>query len=221
MDITKKLSKTFLFQGIEANMLEKIIEEHPPTIISYKRGELIYSSADGRGLVGFVASGRCEVRIDRSDGSKTLLNVLNESQSFGILSIYSKEEFPSKIFAAVNTTVIFFNEDKIRHFVNNYSQISANLIDFLCERISFLNKKVATLSSGRVEDKLAKLLLSECEKYNSNTFPFNRQKTAERIGAGRASVYRAIAILSDEGLISLDEKTIQIIDRDGLERKTK
>ena len=220
MNIVNQLSKSFLFSGIEDTLLEKIINENPPCLKSYKRGELIYSSADERGLVGFIASGRCEVRLDR-DGSKTVINLLSESDSFGILSVYSKEDFPTRIFAAVNTTVIFFDEHKIRNFVNNYSQISANLIDFLCERINFLNKKIATLSSSTVEEKLVNFLISEYRKRNSESFPFNRMKTAESIGAGRASIYRAIASLTDEELIRVDDKTVYIIDLKGLERKIK
>ena len=221
MNTTEILSKSFLFRGMECEKLEKILYENTPALVSYKRGELIYSSSDSRQFVGFVASGRCEVRIDKSDGSKTLLNTLSESDSFGVLSVYSKEDFPTQIFAAVNCTVILFSGDQIRHFVNNYSQISANMIDFLVERINFLNRKIATISAGSVEEKLSSLLLSERKKYGDSSFKFNRVKAAERIGSGRASVYRAISSLENEGLISTDEKTITIIDPEGLERKIK
>lgn len=221
MDVVKILGDSFLFRGIDESVLEKLLSENPPALVSYKRGELIYSSSDQRQMVGFVASGRCEVRIDKADGSKTLLNTLSESDSFGVLSVYSRDDFPTQIFAAVNCSVILFDGDQIRHFVNNYSQISANMIDFLVERINFLNRKIATMSAGTVEEKLSSLLLSERKKYGGNSFRFNRVKAAERIGSGRASVYRAISALENEGLISIDEKMITIIDPLGLERKIK
>ncbi len=221
MEITSILSKSFLFKGASGALIEEILLKCPPTITSFKRGELVYSSQSERPLVGFLLSGRCEIRLDRSGGSKTVLNILNESDSFGILSVYSGEEFPTRIYATKNSEILFFSSEQIHQFVNNYSQISSNLIDFLANRISFLNKKIATFSGSRVEDRLAAFLLSERERLGTDVFTFNCQKTAEEINAGRASVYRAISSLEAAGLISIDDKKIYIKDPNGLERITK
>lgn len=221
MEIYDILADSFLFSGIERDKLLELISAYPPEIKNYKRGELVYSSAALDAKVGFLSSGRCEIRIDRHDGAKTLLNSLSISDSFGVLSVYSKEEFPTKIYAAVNSSVIFFSAEQIKEFVNSNSQISANLVRFLAERISFLNKKIATLSQGRVEDKLAAQLLLEWRKCGSPEFDFNCSKTGERIGAGRASVYRALSSLESDGLIKFDNKKIYILDPQGLERMTK
>ena len=221
MNINKILSKSFLFSGIETDQINTIISDSPPQIICYKRGETVYSSADPDRKVGFVASGKVDVRIDRHDGAKTLLNSLVESDSFGVLSVYSSEEFPTKIYAAKNCTIIFFSAEQINNFVKNYSQISANLINFLAERISFLNRKIATLSQGRVDDKLAAHLLSESKRQASSTVDVNCSKISEIIGVGRASVYRALYSLEADGLISVNQKEITIINPEGLERMTK
>ena len=72
-----------------------------------------------------------------------------------------------------------------------------------------------------MEDRLSAFLLCQADEYGSDSFPFNCLKTSEEINAGRASVYRAAALLEDAGLIKLDNKKIYIIDRNGLERNTK
>ena len=218
MKITQ-LKQSFLFKGLSDDLMRSILSSNEPIVRTFKRGELIYSSESSEKLVGFITSGKCEVRLDRNDGSKTLLNSIGEGGSFGILSIYSEEQFPTRIYAAKNSEVLFFNSDQIEYFVNNYSQISLNLINFMAERISFLNKKIATFSGIRVEDRLASFLISERERHSSNTFPFNCQKTSEEINAGRASVYRAISSLEELGLIKLSDKQIEILDPQGLERK--
>lgn len=221
MEITKILSKSFLFLGIDERILDEFISYHPPLTASFRRGELVYSSMNEKPMVGFVLSGRCEIRLDRSDGSKTVLNILSESDSFGVLSVYSTDEFPTRIYATKNSEILFFTAEEIEYFVNNYSQISANLIKFLASRISFLNKKVATFSGCRATDRLAAFLLCERERLGTDEFAFNCRKTAEKINAGRASVYRALSSLEEEGLISLVDKKITIIDPSGLERITK
>ena len=218
MKIISTLSSSFLFKGLSEEEINSIIDESPPTTAVYKRGELIFSSENEEKKVGLVIDGKCEIRISKGDGAKTVLNNLGPNDSFGILSVYSAEDFPTQIFASTNCEVLFFTAEQIALFVNNYSQISLNLINFLANRIAFLNKKIATFSGNRVENRLAAFILSEADSYGTPEFPFNRQKTAEKINAGRASVYRALASLEAEGLIRLDEKQIIITDRKGLER---
>ena len=214
------LKSTFLFHGLKDTELNNLLADNHPSYESYKRGEKVYSSTDKR-LVGFVVKGKCEIRRLKPDGSKTVLNSLGEYQSFGILSIFSADEFPTQIFALTNCEILYFTDDQIQGFVNSNLQISKNLINFLASRINFLNKKIATFSGTRVEDRLAAFLLCESEKYNSETFPFNCQKTAEEINAGRASVYRALTSLEEQGLVTIDNKKIYIKDLLGLERITK
>ena len=219
METTEILRESFLFSEIANDTLVKILNDFPPKVIGFKRGELVYSSL-GDAMVGFILSGRCEIRLDRKN-NKTVLNVLGEKDSFGILSVYSAEEYPTKIYATKNSRVLFFTSDQIHAIANSSSQISSNIIKFLANRISFLNRKIATFSATTVEERLAAFLLTERKKHASDQFPFNAQKTSEEINAGRASVYRAIASLEGEGLVSLIDKKIYINDPLGLERITK
>lgn len=214
------IKSCFIFKGVDEGVLNQLLNTNPPKVMSYKRGDIVYSSSKEK-LVGFVASGKCEVRRIKPDGSKTVLNSLSKNGSFGILSVFSDEEFPTQIFALTNCDILYFTDEQIRYFANNNLQISTNIINFLANRISFLNKKIATFSGTRVEDRLSAFLLCESEKHCSDIFAFNCQKTSEEINAGRASVYRAISSLEEADLISLVDKKIYIKDRQGLERMTK
>ena len=218
MSIETTLARSFLFKGMDTEQIKSMISKHPPRVVTYKRGELVYSSADSEGLVGFVLFGRCDVGIHRTDGSNTVLNTLEPGGSFVILSVYSAEGSSTQIFAARNSDIAFFTAEQIRYFVKNYSQTSSNLINFLANRISFLNKKIVTFSANRVEARLAAFLLSESERLCETTFPFNCQRTSAAINAGRASVYRALASLENEGLIKFETKIVKLFDLKGLER---
>ena len=221
LNIARFLQKTALFSGVSIEEIHRLIDACKPKIIEYKRTELVYSSLTCDKRVGIILKGRCEVRREKSNSSRVVLNTIEEHGSFGILSILSEDEFPTSIFATKNSEILFFSAAQIDYFVNNSSQISKNIIGFLANRIIFLNKKIATFSGTRVEDRLAAFILCEREIYKSDSFPFNCQKTSEEINAGRASVYRAIDSFQSDGLIIVDNKKIYITDLEGLERITK
>ena len=216
--MTEILSKSFLFKGLDSKTLTGIIEANQPKIYSYKRNDLIYPNQNPEEAVGFIIQGKCEIRKPRTDSRKTVINILSPGDSFGILSVFSDDNFPTEIYATVNSTVLFFSKAQINDFVNSYSQISANIITFLAERVNFLNRKIATFSAKSVESKLASFIVDECERQSSDTIIINAKKTSEEIGAGRASVYRALSSLQDSGLIIFTNKQIQVINKKELER---
>ncbi len=221
MKVFTVLKDSFLFKNIEEGRLRELLSKSQPSVESFKRGELVYSSLTNKRLVGFVLSGSCEVRRDRSESSPILLNTLTVGDSFGILSVFSDEAFPTEIYAARGCEIIFFTDQQIRSFMAASVEITENLVSFMADRIAFLNRKIATFSGSRTTDRLAALLLSEMARLGSAEFAFNYVKAAEEINAGRASVYRAVASLEADGLISVTEKKVLIIDPKGLERITK
>ncbi len=212
-------TKTFLFKGMDESIIRKIIDSSPPKYVKYKRTDTIDPSEIK--MVGFLASGQLDVVRLRSDGTNTLLNRLEIGDSFGILSVLSEEDCSTKIYVSKNSEIFFFSQGQILAFVNSYSQVSLNLINFLANRISFLNKKIETFSGTHVENKLASFLLFEYDKIGSEMIPFNHKKCSEIINSGRASVYRALSSLESMGLIKTDNKKIIINDLKGLERMTK
>jgi CRP-like cAMP-binding protein len=212
---------SFLFKGLDRNRVDEILKDNPPQLLSYVRSDIIDLSLPENSRLGFVILGECEVVRIHPDGARTRLNRLVPCDSFGILSVLSEDERTTEIYMSKNTTVAYFNRDQIMSFVNNYSQISMNLIEFLANRLNFLNKKIETFSGTRVENRLASYLLHESERCSCLSFPLNVKKCSEAINSGRASVYRAIDALSADGLINLADKKITILDQKGLERIAK
>ena len=215
------LDKLFIFNGISDSERTKIAEELCPISMQYEKGDLVFSKERNGCAVGFLLSGECEVLRRRQDGSPVPLNRLLPYDSFGIMSVFSQdEEFPTEIYARKNTAVLFFSSDDIFDLVKNYPNVSLNIIRFLSERVAFLNKKIAAFSGGSVEQKLATLLYNKYKAQGAE-FPLNRKRCSEILGVGRASVYRAIDSLIEDGYITFENKKIKIICPEGLERNTK
>lgn len=217
-DYSSFLKNTFLFKGMKERDILALLDSADAEEKSYRRGDLIFSPDDFERKLGFVVSGECTVGR-QSAGAFVPLNTMKAGESFGILSVFSvRDEFPTLIKAKSSCTVLFFSADATHTLVEKSPKVSMNVIEFLAKKINFLNDKITAFSGGSVEEKLAGYILELKKKHNALSFDFNKKKSAEALNCGRASLYRALASLEEEGYISLDNKKINIEDPQGLER---
>ena len=221
-DLSEFLSTVFLFKDVKKEAIADIINKIAPEIKLYGHKDEIYTPDDYEHKLGFIIKGECTVERIKNDGNSVPLNTLKSSQSFGIMTILScEDEFPTRVVAKRESEILFISKSDTMMLIKAYPQIAMNVISFLSRKISFLNSKIATFSSATVEEKLSNYIFAEYKKLGTDAIPFNCQKSAAAISAGRASLYRAINSLSDAGIIKLDNKKIYITDLEGLERKSK
>lgn len=211
----------FLFADLEKRTLQQLLDASVCETATFTRRQTIFAPCDYEKKIGFILRGECEVLHRRRNGESVRLNTLREGDSFGILTLFSeKTRYPTEIIAKKQTIVLFFSKEDVQHMMRSCPQISTNIIRFLSDRVDFLNQKVATLSGGSVEEKLAQFLLLAARRGQTVEIPFNAKKTAESINCARGSLYRALESLRLEGLIQPENKKIIIISPEGLERMT-
>ena len=216
------VSRLFMFKNVSLDRLKVLMDEISPEIKHFTQGECIYSPKEFSTKIGFVIKGRCTVERQRADGVPIPLNLLSDGDAFGVLSVFSDGgDFPTFIRAKKETQVVFFERKDVINLVKSEPEIAINTIYFLGNRIAFLNDKLSTFSSDNTEQKVAKLIMQEYRKHNTVSFPFNCKRASEALNIGRASLYRAIDALTRDGILTLENKKINISDFEGLERITK
>jgi len=220
-ELVEFLTNVFLFKNINRETLVNITKEISPEIKKYSHKEIIYTPNEYEKKLGFVINGECAVARIKNDDGAVPLNTIKPGYSFGIMAVLSnEEEFPTRITAIKSSEILFISQRDVLSLIKKHPEVAMNVINFLANKVSFLNHKIATFSSTTVEEKLSNYLAIEYKKHG-NCFPFNCKKSAEAISSGRASIYRAIASMTEAGVIKLENKKIYILDPKGLERNTK
>ena len=210
-----------MFQGISETDADALIKDIDLKEQEFSRGDLVFSPEFDEGKIGFIVQGECEVLRDDNGESKVLLNVLRENDSFGVLSVFSCERFPTYIYAKKKSRICFVEKKQVQSLIERSSLVSMNIIHFLAKRVSFLNSKIETVTMTTVESKLASYLLRKAKDVSSLCFELNIKRCSESISAGRSSVYRTIENLKSAGCIEAENKHIKILDIKKLEEYTK
>lgn len=217
MDQLDFFKNTFLFADIDLLSAKRICEILSAEVKCFSRSDIIYSPESYSPSIGFILEGECSVCRVRSNGASVSLNTLKQYDSFGITAVFScKDTFPTQISAKKATKVVFLAQNNLLSAINEFPLLAINIIKFLTGRVEFLNNKIATLTSCGCDEKLASLLFSEYTKRGTEAFELNCKAAAESLGIGRASLYRGIKTLTDEGYIDYVDKKIYIKDPKGL-----
>ena len=204
------LLETFLFSGFSADEIDALACKIEAETLTFERGQQLDLPFSEIKKIAFVLFGECEVM-----SNKLVINTLKKGDSFGILSVFSNEAYPTHILAKNRCGILFLTKETLISLIECSPKAAMNVITFLAGRVTFLNHKVATLGSASVEEKCASYLK---EQYNSfgDRFAFPISSVARKIGAGRASLYRALDALEAKGILRHEDGTIQILQPENL-----
>ena len=108
--------------------------------------------------------------------------------------------------------------ETLKTLIDKDEDIRMNFIHTLSNIDVFLTQKMKVLSLFTVREKVAYLLLERAGEQNSNTIHLerSRQEIADSFGIQKFSLLRVLSDFEKEGIIRVDGKTIEILDRNKL-----
>ena len=187
-------------------------------LISFHPGDEL-KSYDEKPFLCMILTGSARVFAkDRS--SDLLLRILHAGDTFGVATLFGHtgESAITKILAAEATDAICMSEDTVKELITNDSAFAMRYIDFLADRIRFLNKRISCIGAGSAEDKLCTWLLNHLPDGEdvSMTLSMSLSRLAESLGLGRASLYRALDELETHGILERNGKKLHVPCRSAL-----
>lgn len=172
----------------------------------YEAGERI--SKERLSMLGIVVSGK--FMIKSADGERVLMNSVGAGGVFGAATVFLGENEISGITASSKSEVIFVPRAVLDDVFAKDTAVAVAYAKFLSERISFLSKKIISLSSFRADVALAGYI---CDIANGDDeIKLNCSAAAKKLGLGRTTVYRALKTLEKDGAIVCDGGKIKISD---------
>ena len=211
--ITETLSHHFLFSECSRELLNSIGGECD--LSDFVGGESIIDDS-GKHSLYIILSGTAAV-YTRDENRDFLLRTVSAGDTLGVANLFAQEPFVSRVISLENVRLMTVSVDAVSHLIKSDGGVAMKYILFLSDRIRFLNRRIAILSAGSAERRLAAWLDASCPRdVDSLVIPISMSALADALGLGRASLYRAFDDLRDGGFIKRQKNQVVFTDKQGM-----
>ena len=213
------LQKCPLFAGMSTLSIDLALGNISYQIINFAPRDVYTLAGMPCRFADIVLSGSLICRMVSLSGKQVEVTRLRPGNLIAPAFIFAKNNsMPVSVETDSEVTLLRMPPQTLKKLIDDDADIRMNYIRSLSNIDVFLTHKMKVLSLFTVREKVAYLLLERAGEQNSNTIRLtrSRQEIADSFGIQKFSLLRVLSEFEKEGVIRVDGKTIEIIDRSRL-----
>ena len=213
------LQKCPLFAGMSTLSIDLALGNISYQIINFAPRDVYTLAGMPCRFADIVLSGSLICRMVSLSGKQVEVTRLRPGNLIAPAFIFAKNNsMPVSVETDSEVTLLRMTPQTLKKLIDDDADIRMNYIRSLSNIVVFLTHKMKVLSLFTVREKVAYLLLERAGEQNSNTIRLtrSRQEIADSFGIQKFSLLRVLSEFEKEGVIRVDGKTIEIINRSRL-----
>jgi CRP/FNR family transcriptional regulator, cyclic AMP receptor protein len=184
---------------------------------TYAKNAVVLTEGEMGDSLYMIQSGKVKVFIGDEDGREITLKMLGSGDFFGEMSMIDKQPRSASVTTVESSTFLVLTHAAFEKCVEQSPRIANMVMLILAQRVREADRKIGTLALMDVYGRVASTLL-ELSVYSNGKLmvgeKLSQQDLANMVGASREMVNRILKDLSDRGFISIQSKSITIINRE-------
>jgi CRP/FNR family transcriptional regulator, cyclic AMP receptor protein len=224
--VDETLRRAGLFQGVDPDAVEALSNEFE--IIEAPRGTTLFHEGDPGESLFIVLSGKVKLGRRSSDGRENLVAIMGPADQFGELSLFDPGPRTATATVVTDARVARLPKAALQKWVQDRPQIAMQLLRVVARRLRRTNTMLADLIFVDVPGRVAKQLLQLAQRFGSIdngqlrvTHDLTQEELAQLVGASRETVNKALADFASRGWLRLEGKSVVILDRERLARRSR
>jgi len=190
------------------------------TEMLFKRSEVI--KKEGEVVNSFLYLRKGLVKLYKTDhlGKDHILSINKPGDFVNLLSIFSEKNYQYSISAIEDTLVCDVALEVLKYVVSANGRFSLRILNKMSQISEDIIENRFTQSQKNVKGRIAQILLFFSNKiYHNNEFlmPLTRREVGELLSITTENTIRTLSEFRKDGLIDIEGKEIQIIDKKRLE----
>ncbi len=206
-----------LFKGLQDAQLERVAEiSHEK---NYERGESIFFEGDEATGFYVVAEGKIKIFKMSPDGREQILHIFGPGEPFGEVPVFHRQPFPANAVTMAQSTLLFFPRREFVDLVASTPSLALSMLAMLSLRLRRFASQVESLSLKEVPGRLAAHLVYLAEEQGRTdrvVLDIPKGQLASLLGTSPETLSRIFARMSEEGLIRVHGKEIELLDYEEL-----
>ena len=184
---------------------------------TYPKNAVVLTEGEMGDSLYMIQSGKVKVVIGDEDGRELILKILGPGDFFGEMSMIDKQPRSASVTTIEPATFLVLSNAAFERCVEQAPRIANMVMQILAQRVREADRKIGTLALMDVYGRVASTLLELAVYTNGKLVvgeKLSQQDLANMVGASREMVNRILKDLSERGFISIESKSITIINRE-------
>ena len=205
--VASALRSSTLLNPLSEEELVKI--ERSSTLVMVDKGEIIWLSGSQVDFFGLVATGFVKMTKSLATGSDVTIELVGPGQIFGFLGVIDGQGCPLTAQAVTDCWVLRVSNTAMKGVYDGSNRFKDHVVRRTAKRLRSAHDLLARIASGRVEQRIAAILLLLAESYAREVrtgvlleVPLTRQEIADMAGTTVESAIRLLSRWQKEGIIS-------------------
>ena len=192
---TYPLEKTSIFQGADAQQVQKMLGVILPSIKTYARGETICRAGETVSSLGIVLAGGATIELCDAWGNRSIIERLE----------------PGEVFAEAYACLP--GEPLMISVTAEQAILTTNLLRIMARKNVTLSQRMMNISARTIRARLLSYLSQQAIRTGSSRFtiPFNRQELADYLGVERSALSAQMSKMKEEGLIDYRKNAFEVL----------
>ena len=200
---------------------EMALLEENSVVIKYKKKEVICKQGSFVSHVMYVEKGLVKVFLDNGTNS-LVLKMIPQGNLLGLSSLSEQHNtYQYSAMAYIDSEIRQISINTFRQLLKQNTDFAKEVIDIFSANSVQVYGRFFCLTHKQAFGRLADILLCLSERvFKQSEFhlPLSRKDLAELSGMSPETVIRMLKKFNEEGLITMDGKTLRINDYDRLQR---
>ncbi len=217
------LKKSPLFARMSDGDIESCLQCSRAEVTRYERDAIIFHQHDVPRKLMVLLEGTVVVGNDSSAGKRSIIATLERpGELFGEVFVFlHKGEYDHYAQAVTPTSLLQIPKEFLYHTCGencgHHQTLISNMLSILAQKAYYLNQRLQIISCATLRQKIAKMLLQYRAENGRVTLPMNREEMADFLGSARPSLSRELMKMREDGLITIDGRTIFVPDPEELQ----
>ena len=216
---TSTLSQIALFAALSENELQALAQRAVER--RFAADDVLFWEGQECAGIFLIIQGTVKIFRTSPGGREVVLSIESAPATVAELPLFDGGPYPASVRVVEPVVSLFINKQDFQQFCRQYPDVALKVLAVVGRRLRQLVFLVESMTFGSVTQRLARMLLEASKEAGSATFdlPGTHQEVASRLGTVREVVSRNLGRFRAQGLITIHDRQVQILNRAGLQQE--